>query len=183
LAIAKRKSGASGVLWLFLLITSIGCLLGNLAYFKLPSPPFRAWHFWAKPPSQAIKLLLPREYDTVFVQSIDGNTYTCESGNRCEQAKELPGANFFRYSDAPNSLTPILPGKVVDSLKYRAWGIDSYVDIHLAILDDGTIWEWRNNQGALLSDGPKILTYSLIGVLLGALLGFVIYRTMQPKLK
>jgi len=118
-----------------------------------------------------------------LVQAIDDNIYSCKYGTPCELAHKPPKTNFFSSTDAPYSVTPFLPGRAIDSLSYRAWGIDSYIDIHLVILDDGTIWEWRNVQGSLVRDMPKVLIFSSIGIWLGVCLGFLIYRIRTSKLE
>ena len=179
MSISKTKIAAFSIFRLFLTMAFGGFLLGNLFYLIIPNSPYRVWHFWAEPPGKAIKILPYKEHNIVFVQSADNNIYSCEYGNKCKQIEEsqielrsLP----CDHSGSPNFIKPIIFSKVVDSFAYRSCGIDSYADIYLVVLDDGTIWEWVKGERPLRMGIYQQIKYGLIGVFLGMLSGIFIYR-------
>jgi hypothetical protein len=47
----------------------------------------------------------------------------------------------------PNPLTPLAPGKIIDTLALRHCGPDGYVASPFIRLDAGRVWRWLNFQG------------------------------------
>jgi len=177
----KIKIGRLSVFWFFSLIILSGCLLGFLFYLALPHLHIGSWYLFAEPPRKAIKILSQR-FPDVYVQSVDNNIYACSSTNQCIQVDEPQQEVESRSCGSPDSIAPIAPGKIIDSLTYRSCGPDGYADVHIIILEDGSIWKWVTGWSSFGME-LEIPAYSLCGALLGAAVGFVVYKIKHRRIE
>jgi hypothetical protein len=168
------------------LMSFLGCTGASSIYFLSPIIPFGAWELAITPPTKAVKLLA-YQFPKVFLETDDNNIYSCEpldhwqlvdptrdrSRNICARAGLPQQVGYKRpFCPDPNQLTPLVPGRVIDTLSLRDCGVDGYVDIHFILLDDGTVWQWLNFQGGYGSELEPIIL-GAVGAIAGA--GFSLF--------
>jgi hypothetical protein len=101
----------------------------------------------------------------VYVQTASGSIYECEhSGSRipkdCWHTAREPlsidkhaktGTTVFEGQVKPP------PGPVVDTLEVTVWYGDSAFETRYALLEDGTLWKWQYDEGAVWTLGIIML--------------------------
>jgi hypothetical protein len=147
-----------------------------------PYALFDSWLLSVDVPSTPTQLLAFND-PTLVVKAVDEQIFWCDTRTkRCTTNPE--DARTYKYvflCGEPDSLTPIVPGKVVNALAVRECGIDGYWDVHFIILGDGSIWEWSTGNMAH-DEELSIILCGLLGALAGAISSVIISWVVRRKL-
>lgn len=141
----------------FILLPLMGIGLAVLTMFLSTQLPVGNWEKLASPPEQVSGFIQTDQAwlygDNLFVKGISGNTYVYE----CQNARDCAWVQKeFNASEANKDLecevgdfsTPILPGRVANSLTTTFCEIDGRTNTKFILLEDGSIYHWSGTSSA-----------------------------------
>jgi len=141
----------------FLLFPLLGIGLAFLTLLLSTWLPIGNWEKLVQPPEQISGFIHSDQAwlhgDNLYVKGVTGNTYVYECQNAVEciwVQKEFGG------SEAPNNpecevgdfSTPVLPGKVIDSLSTAYCAADGRSNTKFILLEDNSIYHWSGTTSA-----------------------------------
>jgi hypothetical protein len=126
-----------------LLIVLIGASIA--AIMLLPSE-HQPWKPLRNPSEKAIAILV-YEYPDLYVGTATSAIYACRDSIDCRLVDRDELTDAIRevdseYCQLDLGTPPEPPGRVVDTLELDSCGVDTAVQIHFVLLDDGTLWQW-----------------------------------------
>jgi hypothetical protein len=125
-----------------LLIVLIGASIA--AIVLLPSER-QAWKPLRAPPEKAVAILV-YAFPHLYVGTATSAIYACDDIDCILVDSSVLAYAVHKYDSERCQLNlgtpPEPPGPVVDTFEVHSCGIDTAVQMHFALLDDGTLWEW-----------------------------------------
>jgi hypothetical protein len=129
-----------------LLVVLIGA--STAAIVTLLSSERQAWKSLPTPPEKAVAILV-YGYPDLYVSTATSAIYACRDHEGCRLADrdELPNAIYkqnFERCQLDLGTPPQPPGRIVDTLELSTCGVDTALQMHFVLLDDGSLWElWK----------------------------------------
>lgn len=144
----------------------VGPVVGGLIAYGGLMLPQGTWQSLKPAPEPIAEIITNLPFDVwghlTFIRTKAGNIYTydCQSSTGCDWQKvsELPSRqpvySFPCGENAkPSSITPLPPGKVVQSYAFIICGADYGSEVHHILLEDGSLWYWERFDSTLVSLG------------------------------
>lgn len=161
------------ILVALLILSVVGCLLGYGISRLISSEHEAAWEYLSAPPSPAVRFV---SVSPLVVSSEDGEMYRYVSKHEGWKVREEKPSGFPRQSfpDVCEDITPPPIEDTVDSIELCGRLEMGYLYRKFAILEDGSVWMWKNDSGMEL-DG---VYYAFLGSLVCFVLGLLIVGSL-----
>ena len=134
-----------------LLVVLIGASTAAIVML-LPSGR-QAWKPLRAPPEKAVAILA-YGYPDLYVGTATAAIYACQDTGDCRLVDRDELIDAIHKHDLERcqlklnlGAPPQPPGRVVDTLELDSCGVDTAVQMHFVLLDDGTLWEWWKFAG------------------------------------
>jgi len=160
------------ILIVLFILPVIGCIIGGAYYEWSSSKEWDKWQSLGTPPSKPVEVI--SAYPLIVLGS-DGNNYTYRV-NRWETTNETQPFNETQwdYYTCEGVESPSIDNLVDNKVSCESWGKGAmgYYYKEYALLQDGTIWEWKKSYSA--DDGMDIIAWPIIGSALFLILAIII---------
>ena len=168
----------------FILLPLLGIGLAVLTMFLSTQLPVGNWEKLASPPEQVSGFIQSDQAwlygDNLYVKGASGSTYVYECRNARDCAwvqKEFGASEAIKDLECEVSdfSTPILPGKVADSLTTAYCAADGRSNTKFILLEDGSIYHW---SGTFSANDIILRLYGFVffNIIAGLVTSFVVMK-------
>jgi hypothetical protein len=158
-------------------------LLGGVIGFALTYiAPYILWLSWEQVVTTPPKVthIFTMQGPMLYVRADKNALYECDlrlKSKSCHQVAQIPKLVPTRYTlDCPAiaPITPILVGNIVETHAQRECQPQGYTDVHVIVLEDGSVWMGRNyyrfNADGIAYLGMMGGAGSVVGLLFGMII-------------
>ena len=149
------------ILSVLFILPILGCILGGAFYKWSSSKEWSKWQSLGTPPSKPVDVI--SAYPLIVFGS-DGNNYTY-TVNRWETTDETHPFNETQWDQeaCEGVESPPIDNLVDSEVSCEAWGKGAmgYYYKEYALLQDGSVWEWKKSYSA--DGGMEIIIWPIIG--------------------